>query len=125
MTAFILLLAFPPLEAAGIMQLMDRVAGTSFFLPTGLAVGGSLANVSGGGSPLLWLPTYSETGQEVCRALEALFKQHGAPMVLKMDNGSGFDNQEVKEFFLGLSEIGKRKSNREVKHYKRRKRWLG
>jgi cytochrome c oxidase subunit 1 len=53
-TAFILLLAFPPLEAAGVMQLMDNLAGTSFFLPTGLAVGGKLAAVSGGGSPLLW-----------------------------------------------------------------------
>src|SRR6266513_6229900 len=53
-TAFLLLLAFPPLEAAGIMQLMDKVAHTSFFLPTGLALSGSLANVSGGGSPLLW-----------------------------------------------------------------------
>src|SRR5213075_395970 len=53
-TAFLLLLAFPPLEAAGIMQLMDKVAHTSFFLPTGLAISGSLANVSGGGSPLLW-----------------------------------------------------------------------
>jgi cytochrome c oxidase subunit 1 len=53
-TAFLLLLAFPPLEAAGVMQLMDKVAGTSFFLPTGLAVGGQLAGVSGGGSPLLW-----------------------------------------------------------------------
>jgi len=53
-TGFLLLLAFPPLEAAGVMQLMDKVAGTSFFLPTGLAVGGQLANVSGGGSPLLW-----------------------------------------------------------------------
>src|SRR5215813_12483831 len=53
-TAFLLLLAFPPLEAAAVMQLMDKVAHTSFFLPTGLAVGGQLANVSGGGSPLLW-----------------------------------------------------------------------
>src|SRR5450432_2297234 len=53
-TAFLLLLAFPPLEAASVMQLMDNVAHTSFFLPTGLAVGGQLANVSGGGSPLLW-----------------------------------------------------------------------
>jgi cytochrome c oxidase subunit 1 len=53
-TSFILLLAFPPLEAAGVMQMMDRVAGTSFFLPTGLAIGGKLANISGGGSPLLW-----------------------------------------------------------------------
>jgi cytochrome c oxidase subunit 1 len=52
-TAFLLLLAFPPLEAAGIMQLMDKVAHTSFFLPTGLAVG-TLGNISGGGSPLLW-----------------------------------------------------------------------
>ena len=53
-TAFILLLAFPPLEAAGVLQLMDNLAGTSFFLPTGLAVGGQLADRSGGGSPLLW-----------------------------------------------------------------------
>ena len=35
------------------------------------------------------------------------------------------DNEDVKEFYLGLSEIGERKSYREVKHYKRRKRWLG
>jgi cytochrome c oxidase subunit 1 len=36
------------------MQLMDKVFGTSFFLPTGLAVGGQVADVAGGGSPLLW-----------------------------------------------------------------------
>ena len=53
-TGFLLLLAFPPLEAAGVMQLADNVLGTSFFLPTGLAIGGKLANISGGGSPLLW-----------------------------------------------------------------------
>jgi cytochrome c oxidase subunit 1 len=53
-TGFLLLLAFPPLEAAGVMQLMDNLFGTSFFLPTGLAVGGRLADISGGGSPLLW-----------------------------------------------------------------------
>jgi cytochrome c oxidase subunit 1 len=53
-TAFILLLAFPPLEAAGVMQLMDNLMGTSFFLPSGLVVSGQLPNLSGGGSPLLW-----------------------------------------------------------------------
>jgi cytochrome c oxidase subunit I len=53
-TAFLLLLAFPPLEAAAVMQLMDKVAGTSFFLPTGLMVSGQTLPVSGGGSPLLW-----------------------------------------------------------------------
>ena len=54
MTAFLLLLAFPPLEAAAVMQLMDKVAHTSFFLPTGLVLSGKVAEVSGGGSPLLW-----------------------------------------------------------------------
>ena len=53
-TAFILLLAFPPLEAAAVMQLMDKLAGTSFFLPTGLMVSGQPLPISGGGSPLLW-----------------------------------------------------------------------
>ncbi len=53
-TSFLLLLAFPPLEAAGVLQLMDRLAGTSFFLPSGLVVSGQIVEVSGGGSPLLW-----------------------------------------------------------------------
>ncbi len=53
-TSFLLVLAFPPLEAAGVLQLMDRVAGTSFFMPSGLVVGGEVLNISGGGSPLLW-----------------------------------------------------------------------
>jgi len=33
-------------------------------------------------------------------------------------------NDDVKEFYLGLSEVGSRKSYRDVKHYRRRKRWL-
>ena len=33
------------------------------------------------------------------------------------------ENEDVKEFYLGLSTSG-RKSFREVKHYRRRKRWL-
>jgi len=53
-TAFLLLLAFPPLEAAGVMQLMDRLAGSSFFLPSGLVVAGQPLQVSGGGHPILW-----------------------------------------------------------------------
>jgi len=34
------------------------------------------------------------------------------------------DNEDIKEFYLGLSKVGQRRSYREVKHYKRRKRWL-
>ena len=55
-TGFLLLLAFPPLEAAGIMQLMDRVVGSSFFMPSGLysASSGAAMDLSGSGSPLLF-----------------------------------------------------------------------
>ena len=53
-TSFLLVLAFPPLEAAAIFQLMDRLAFTSFFLPSGLIVGGEVLDRAGGGSPLLW-----------------------------------------------------------------------
>jgi len=34
------------------------------------------------------------------------------------------DNEDVKEFYMGLSAVGSRKSYREIKHYRRRKRWL-
>lgn len=52
--AFLLLLAFPPLEVAALLQLSDRVFGSSFFLPTGLMEGGQHLDISGGGSPLLY-----------------------------------------------------------------------
>ncbi len=53
-TSFLLLLAFPPLEAASILQLSDRLLDTSFFMPSGLVVSGEVVDVAGGGSPLLW-----------------------------------------------------------------------
>jgi cytochrome c oxidase subunit 1 len=53
-TGFLLLLAFPPLEVAAVMQLMDRLVGTSFFVPTGLFIDGEVFVSAGGGSPLLY-----------------------------------------------------------------------
>ena len=35
------------------------------------------------------------------------------------------DNEDVREFYMGLSKVGSQRSYREVKHYRRRKRWLG
>ncbi len=35
------------------------------------------------------------------------------------------ENEDIKEFYLGLNQLGERKSYKDVKHYKRRKRWLG
>jgi branched-chain amino acid transport system ATP-binding protein len=34
------------------------------------------------------------------------------------------DNEDVREFYMGLSAVGSQKSYRDVKHYRRRKRWL-
>ena len=34
------------------------------------------------------------------------------------------ENGDIKEFYFGLSKVGKRKSYKNVKHYRRRKRWL-
>ncbi len=34
-------------------------------------------------------------------------------------------NADIREFYMGLGAVGETKSYREIKHYKRRKRWLG
>ncbi len=52
-TALLQAFALPVLTAAGVMQIMDRMIGTGFFLPEGLVVNNAAA-VSGGGQPLLW-----------------------------------------------------------------------
>jgi len=44
-------------------------------------------------------------------------------VVLDGDAASLRENEDVKEFYLGVGESGRR-SFRDVKHYKRRKRWL-
>ena len=45
-------------------------------------------------------------------------------VVLDGDRKTISENEDIKEFYLGLSGVGQRKSYRDVKHYKRRKRWL-
>jgi branched-chain amino acid transport system ATP-binding protein len=65
--------------------------------------------------------------QNATRALE--IAHHGYIMeqgrlVLEGPAAELRDNPDVKEFYLGLGEEGTRKSYRDVKHYKRRKRWL-
>jgi branched-chain amino acid transport system ATP-binding protein len=57
------------------------------------------------------------------------FADHGYVMesgriVLEGPAAALRENADVKEFYLGLNEVGARKSYRDVKHYKRRKRWL-
>src|SRR3954464_4263091 len=59
-TAVLALLSFPVLLGGGILLLLDRIAGTSFFIPGGLYVSGLLSGTNPnfplhtGGSPILW-----------------------------------------------------------------------
>ncbi len=53
-TAVLALLSFPVLLGGGILLLLDRIAGTSFFIPGNLYVSGALQPLHTGGSPLLW-----------------------------------------------------------------------
>jgi branched-chain amino acid transport system ATP-binding protein len=62
-------------------------------------------------------------------ALALTIAEHGYVMengriVLDGPAASLVENADIKEFYLGLTDVGARKSYRDVKHYKRRKRWL-
>jgi cytochrome c oxidase subunit 1 len=56
--ALLSLLAFPVLFAAALLLLLDRTAGTSYFIPAGLVVSDRPLSHAGG-SPLLWRPKAS------------------------------------------------------------------
>ncbi len=49
------------------------------------------------GRQLLWLPVEAATGEVARDALAGLFAEHGAPLVLKSDNGSPFTSAVVEE----------------------------
>jgi branched-chain amino acid transport system ATP-binding protein len=65
--------------------------------------------------------------QNARRALEVAnhaYVMENGRIVLEGPAAELASNPDVQEFYLGLSESGTRKSYRDVKHYKRRKRWL-
>ena len=87
--------------------------------------------------------------KEIFKLVDSINKQEGVSMLLVeqnarialglsdygyvMENGrivldgpsvKLMENEDIREFYLGLSDKGKRKSYKEVKHYRRRKRWL-
>ncbi len=65
--------------------------------------------------------------QNAARALEIAhygYIMEGGRVVLEGTPAELQDNADVKEFYLGLTQVGQRKSYRDVKHYRRRKRWL-
>lgn len=56
---------------------------------------------------------------------DAAYVMENGRVVLDGTSAQLKENEDIKEFYLGLTQVGERKSYRDVKHYKRRKRWLG
>jgi transposase InsO family protein len=48
------------------------------------------------GMQLAWRPASGESAAETCAVLTSLFGEHGAPLVLKMDNGPAFHSEELE-----------------------------
>jgi branched-chain amino acid transport system ATP-binding protein len=58
------------------------------------------------------------------RFAQYVYVMESGRIVLDGDRRAISENEDIKEFYLGLSGVGQRKSYRDVKAYKRRKRWL-
>jgi branched-chain amino acid transport system ATP-binding protein len=58
------------------------------------------------------------------RFAQYVYVMENGRIVLDGDVKAIGENEDIKEFYLGLSGVGQRKSYRDVKHYRRRKRWL-
>jgi branched-chain amino acid transport system ATP-binding protein len=58
------------------------------------------------------------------RFAQYVYVMENGRVVLDGDVKAVSENEDIKEFYLGLSGVGQRKSYRDVKHYRRRKRWL-
>lgn len=59
------------------------------------------------------------------RAADYAYVMENGRLVLDGTAEQLADNADIKEFYLGLTAVGDRKNYRNIKHYKRRKRWLG
>ncbi|MEN8172585.1 MAG: ABC transporter ATP-binding protein [Chloroflexota bacterium] len=56
---------------------------------------------------------------------EYAYVMENGRIVLDGKSSQLLENEDIKEFYLGLTQVGERKSYRNIKHYRRRKRWLG
>jgi branched-chain amino acid transport system ATP-binding protein len=58
------------------------------------------------------------------RLAQYAYVMENGRIVLDGDRRAISENEDIKEFYLGLSGVGARRSYRDVKYYRRRKRWL-
>lgn len=74
------------------------------------------------GIPILLVEQNARLALEVA---DYAFVMETGRVVLDGESGKLAQNEDIKEFYLGMTQLGERKSYRDVKHYRRRKRWLG
>jgi len=133
-------------NGAGKTSLMNCLSG--FYKP-------QEGDIAFKGSDIIGVPMHRRVVEEIIDFLEMEFIRDGLvgelgyglrkrvdlgralalePAILIMENGrivldgtaeELLQNEDIKEFYLGLNLSGGRRSYRNVKHYKRRKRWLG
>jgi len=65
-----------------------------------------------------------QNAQQALRIANYAYVMENGKIVLDGPSEQLKENEDVKEFYLGLTQMGAKRSLREVKHYKRRKRWL-
>src|SRR3546814_6114794 len=81
------LLAFPALFVAAIMMLLDRIVGTSFFMPAVISMGQQLEH--GGGSPILFQHLFwffGHRSDEHTSELQSLMRISSAVLFFKKTN---------------------------------------
>ncbi len=74
------------------------------------------------GIPILLVEQNARLALEVA---DYAFVMETGRVVLDGESEKLTQNEDIKEFYLGMTQLGERKSYRDVKHYRRRKRWLG
>ncbi len=77
-------------------------------------------NQDGGVSILL----VEQNANVALKAAQTAYVMETGRIVLNGPSAELAENADIREFYLGLTQVGERKSYRDVKHYKRRKRWL-
>jgi len=58
------------------------------------------------GVQLAWQPAAGETAAAACAVLASLFHEHGAPLVLKVDNGAAFDSAALQKLLSQHGVLG-------------------
>ena len=64
------------------------------------------------------------TEEQLNKIFQQAFETENGKIVLDDSVDKLKENEDIKMFYLGLTEMGTKRSYRDAKFYKRRKRWL-